>query len=255
MERHPDIGSNNVRLIKAPSVGILAGDGVSPTEFGPIWHYFDQELEYPSNVILADRLNDQVLKYLDVLIMPGGNYSQTIGESGLNAIRSWVRSGGRLIAVQNAVGFLAGKDGFTELKRKDAGNSEPTTPDERLRVYGERNREAISNNVEGGIFRIQIDNTHPLGFGFPGHYYTLKTSSGLYEFLESGWNVGALRPGAHRSGFVGANVRDKVENSLVFGVQNMGRGQVIYMVDNPVFRQFWYNGKLLLGNAVFSVGN
>jgi hypothetical protein len=67
--------------------------------------------------------------------------------------------------------------------------------------------------------------------------------------------VGALRPGSHRSGFVGANIREKLDDTLVFGVQNMGRGQMIYMVDTPIFRQFWYNGKMLLGNAVFSVGN
>ena len=40
----------------------------------------------------------------------------------------------------------------------------------------------------------------------------------------------------------------------VFGVENMGRGRVIYLADNPLFRAFWYNGKLLFGNAVFIVG-
>ena len=42
---------------------------------------------------------------------------------------------------------------------------------------------------------------------------------------------------------------------MVFGVENMGRGHVIYLADNPLFRAFWYNGKLLFGNAVFIVGN
>jgi len=37
-------------------------------------------------------------------------------------------------------------------------------------------------------------------------------------------------------------------------VQTLGRGTVVYMADDPVFRSFWENGKLLLGNAVFMVG-
>jgi hypothetical protein len=41
---------------------------------------------------------------------------------------------------------------------------------------------------------------------------------------------------------------------LVFGVEEKGEGHVVYFVDNPLFRGFWENGKLLFGNAVWSVG-
>jgi hypothetical protein len=34
----------------------------------------------------------------------------------------------------------------------------------------------------------------------------------------------------------------------------MGKGNVIYLVDDPIFRSFWENGKLLMSNAVFMVG-
>ena len=29
---------------------------------------------------------------------------------------------------------------------------------------------------------------------------------------------------------------------------------VVYLVDDPLFRSFWQNGKLLFSNAVFMVG-
>ena len=32
------------------------------------------------------------------------------------------------------------------------------------------------------------------------------------------------------------------------------KGSIIYIADNLLFRSFWYNGKLLFGNAVFIVG-
>ena len=42
--------------------------------------------------------------------------------------------------------------------------------------------------------------------------------------------------------------------ALILGTQELGRGQIIYLADNPLFRGFWQNGKLLFGNAVFLVG-
>jgi len=37
----------------------------------------------------------------------------------------------------------------------------------------------------------------------------------------------------------------------LIGVQEMGKGSVVYFVDSPVFRGFWENGKRWLFNAVF----
>jgi hypothetical protein len=37
-------------------------------------------------------------------------------------------------------------------------------------------------------------------------------------------------------------------------VQEIGAGQVIYFAENPLFRNFWENGKLLFANAVFLSG-
>jgi len=55
------------------------------------------------------------------------------------------------------------------------------------------------------------------------------------------------------SGFAGSEAQKKIDETLIFGTQYMGRGQVIYMVDNPLFRGFWENGKLFFANAIFMV--
>ena len=54
---------------------------------------------------------------------------------------------------------------------------------------------------------------------------------------------------------MGKNIKDKISNNLIFGVHESGRGKIVYMADNPLFRGFWYNGKLLFGNAVFIVSS
>ena len=70
---------------------------------------------------------------------------------------------------------------------------------------------------------MQLDNTHPLAFGYPNFYYTLKQDDAVYEFFkEGGWNVGVLKKDSVVSGFVGSAVKNKLNDELVFGVQDMG---------------------------------
>jgi hypothetical protein len=56
------------------------------------------------------------------------------------------------------------------------------------------------------------------------------------------------------AGFTGSKAKEKLKDGLVFGVQDFGRGNIVYMADNPLFRSFWESGKMLLSNAVFLVG-
>jgi hypothetical protein len=151
---------------------------------------------------------------------------------------------------------LAGKEGFA-LKRKSMENEEDadSDPNENLRVYGNAERERATGSNPGSVYEITMDRTHPLAFGYDETYMSLKLGTDAYEYLDNGWNVGAAKAEAHRSGFTGSEAKKELENTLTFGVQNMGAGEVVYMVDNPLFRGFWHNGKLLFGNALFFVGN
>lgn len=66
--------------------------------------------------------------------------------------------------------------------------------------------------------------------------------------------MGIIKKDNQVAGFVGSKLKEKLRDGLVFGVQGMGRGSVVFLADNPLFRSFWENGKLLFGNAVFLVG-
>jgi len=67
--------------------------------------------------------------------------------------------------------------------------------------------------------------------------------------------VGILKGSeSHIAGFMGNRIKKKIKNNLMFGVYEANSGRIIYIADNPLFRSFWYNGKLLFGNAVFIVG-
>ena len=66
--------------------------------------------------------------------------------------------------------------------------------------------------------------------------------------------MGVLRTDKPVAGFVGTNLASRLQNGLLFGVQDIGRGTVTYLADDVLFRSFWESGKLLFANAVFLVG-
>ncbi|MEL7832648.1 M14 family metallopeptidase [Fodinibius sp. Rm-B-1B1-1] len=246
-----DLGSSSVQYMNKPSVAMLSGEGTSSNQVGEIWHYFDQQIEYPLTMLDTEYFDGVDLSAYDVLILPSGYYSSRIDSSRLADVKEWISDGGKLIAVQDANSFLAGKDGFS-LTNKNGDSSEPEQ-DDLLETYGNQQREYISSFNSGSVYKITMDNTHPLAYGYEEEYFSLKLDADSYAYLEDGWNVGVAKEDAHMSGFIGHKAKDKVKNTLTFGVQHMGSGSVVYMVDNPLFRAFWYNGKLLFGNAVFMV--
>ena len=115
--------------------------------------------------------------------------------------------------------------------------------------------EKLIDNMYGSIVKVNMDNSHPLAFGYQDSYYALKMEKKLYPLLPKGWNVGILKNSeSHIAGFMGNRIKKKIKNNLMFGVYEAKSGRIIYIADNPIFRSFWYNGKLLFGNAVFIVG-
>ena len=103
---------------------------------------------------------------------------------------------------------------------------------------------------------VKMDPTHPMAFGYDDVYYSLKLGSSSFKHLENGFNVGYIDGEAESvAGFSGDDAKASLTNSLVFGEVRMGRGSVVYMVDNPMFRAFWENGKLLLVNSIFMVNS
>ncbi|GAB3558406.1 M14 family metallopeptidase [Spirosoma fluminis] len=253
-----DFGSDFVTGLKAPRVGLVVGDGTLPPAAGEVWHYFDQELNYPVTLLDGNTLASVEWNKLDVLILPTNyNYSRFLNDRVLTTLREWIRSGGKLIALERAASFLAGKEGF-ELKEKDDKSddkSKKTNSADSLKLYGDRERTAISDDIPGSIYRVTMDATHPLGFGLAGGYYALVQNAYNFDFLKNGWNVGYLKTDNYVAGFSGKNAKEKLKNTLLMGVQSLGKGSVVYLADDPLFRGFWYGGKLLFGNAVFMVGN
>lgn len=254
-----DFGSNNVPFIQKPKILALRGDGVSSLGFGEFWFFMEQELNYPITMVDTDDFRSIDLDNYNVIVMPSGSYGRVLNESGMNSLKSWVRSGGKVIALDRAINSFVGKDGF-QLKRisedsKPAKRTAEEKEKDALTSYADRGSKFDDFRLPGAIFKLKVDNTHPMGFGYPDHYFSIKNNSSRLAYLPNGWNVGIIENEAsHRAGVAGKKAKEQLAKSMVFGVENMGRGSMVYMADNPLFRAFWENGKLLVANALFMVG-
>lgn len=253
VDKGADFGSPDVRVIDKPKVALITGEGVSASDAGEIWNLFDQTLDYPVTQIFANDLGKVNLKNYNVVILPDGNYRVLNDKVIVDKLKDFVKSGGKIIAIQNAVAQLSGKELGIKMKEDKSGDDKKENYN-LLNKYADREKDYLPNSIPGAIYKVDLDNTYPLAFGYPEFYYTLKQDANVYEFMKEGWNVGVIKKDSYVAGFSGYKVKNKLKDGLLFGVEELGSGQIVYMADNPLFRMFWENGKLLFCNAVFLVG-
>jgi len=253
-----DLGGENYPLLRAPKVLLLSGSTISPTDFGQVWFYMDQIINYPVSIVDVNDLRRISLSEFTTLILPDGWYD--LSDSQKKNIDDFISKGGKVIALQNALSLFEDREGYNLTQyatdeEKDEAKKESNEEALKLRFqqYQNAERRSISNAVPGAIVENVLDKTHPLSYGLGDTYYSLKTSDKHFKILKNVWNV-AYVPEHYKSfGFIGKNLKKKLENTASFAVEPIGKGQVIYMIDNPLFRGFWENGNLLFSNALFLV--
>lgn len=247
-----DFGSSSVNPINRQKVALLSGRGTSSLSFGEIWHFFETQLKYPVTIIDTDNIGGTDLDDYDVLIIPDGYYGRVLNKSGLDKVQKFTRGGGTVIAIGNAVRSFADKKGFTLKSKKANSKDKKDASKANLTPYEDQERAGADNLITGAIFKSKVDNTHPLAFGYEKEYFSLKLGGSSYEYLKNGGNIAYYsKETKNVSGFAGSKAVKNIPESLLIGEERTGGGSIIYMVDNPLFRSFWENGKLFFVNAIF----
>jgi hypothetical protein len=253
-----DVGGENFILLKAPKILLLSGKGVSSTEFGATWFYLQETVDYPVSVVEMNNIKRVNLFNYNTVILADGDYD--FSEDQQNKLAEWIKNGGKVIAMNGALSLFDGKEGYA-LSRfandEDKINSEKEDDEqelkERILDFQQTERREISKSIPGAIIENQLNTTHPLSFGLGDKYYSLKTNDNYFALLKKAINVAFISKDYKSYGFIGSEIKKKLNNTVSFAVDYKGNGCVIYMVDNPLFRGFWENGNLLFSNALFLV--
>ncbi len=253
-----DLGGENFTLIQAPKILLLSGKGVNPTDFGAVWHYLDEVIQYPTSIVDVANITSVNWNEYNTLILADGNYN--FSDDFKKQLEDWINKGGKVIAMNEALKQFEGNSVYAlsvYASDEEKTTSEKETKEKELnsRLLGFHNleRRLISSSIPGAIIENNIDVTHPLAFGLGENYFSLKTDARRYSLLTKASNVVYVPKNYKSYGFIGHDVKKKLEESVTFAVDKKEKGTVVYMVDNPLFRGFWENGIVLFSNALFLV--
>ncbi len=249
-----DFGSPDVKLINIPRIAVLKGNHTSSLSYGEIWHFFEQQLNFPITSIDTNYFETIDLDKYDVLILPNGRYHGFLDKKNIwQQLNTWTKRGGKIIAIANAVDVFVDKQDFELVKNKPEEKKKDSIGN--LTPYDQRERERVKDFITGSIFKTKVDTSHPMAFGYEDTYFSLKLGSNSYKLLQKGYNIAYMQNPKNVAGFAGKDALENLNNSLIFGETRIGSGSIIYMVDNPLFRSFWENGKLFFVNAIFLTNN
>jgi hypothetical protein len=241
-----DAGSASNRIVKAPKPILLVGTGISGTEAGEVWHHLDINLGISPTLLDAQNWNRAKLHQYSHVILCG---SPALDEKQINELKNWLTDGGVIIGIGNGNSWLKSqKLAFLSdtIIKNDSGSS-VYVPYEQLSQFN------TAKQINGAIFRVKIDNTHPLFYGI--RKGDLAIFHRGVEFYKNPSNKNAA-PAYYAddlllSGYVHSTLKDKFVGRPYIVVSGHRSGRVISFLDNPLYRGQWPGTARIFNNALF----
>lgn len=252
-----DLGSNNFRSVKKPKTAMLIGDGVSSYEAGEVWHLLDTRIHMPLTKIQMRSFGNASLEKYNTLVMVSGSYNQ-LDSLQRKKITDWTSKGNTLITIARASKWAIDKKLVKEELTKKPKEKDSTKAKSVDRLpYVEASEHIGRERLGGAIFEVDLDITHPLGFGYRSSKVPVYKNNNV--FISPSKNeystVAKYTEDPHIDGYISPdNLNIYLKPSASIIVSPLGRGRVILFADNPNFRGAWYGTNRLFLNALF-LGN
>ncbi len=249
-----DLGSGSFRPIPhAPRTLMLVGQGVSSLEAGQVWHLLDTRVDLPVVKVDQDQAGRIRFEDYDVLILVSGSYPALTGTV-LEELRRWVRNGGTLVAIRSATEWAV-TNGFAPRMAEALEERDPPPEREPVgrRDYADAGPLTGAERIGGSIYRVDLDTTHPLGFGYQSRELAVwRDHEIIFPESTNPFSTPArLTDDPHLSGYISPASLDRIRGSASVVADGIGGGTTVLLVDNPVFRGYWYGTNRLLLNAIY----
>lgn len=276
-----DLGSSNIKSVRKPEVAMAFGPGLTSSEVGQVWFLLNEQLNLPVSKLDLQNFARASLSRYNVLILPGGNYSEW-DKPTIEKIRNWVNDGGTLITFQTATAWavnqgivkekLSETDNFSRrgevapttsatAKKTDESKTilEPASKFGRLSGDKERldydRQDDIegSKRINGAIFLADLDISHPISFGVTSRkLFINKNGPTLLLPSENKYaTVAEYVAKPFVNGYSSKANIAKVAGSAAIIATGAGRGEVILFADDPTYRGYWLGTGRLFLNAIF----
>lgn len=250
-----DLGSRNFRKLDIPKSVLLVGEGVGSYEAGEVWHLLDTRVDMPITKLQMSDFEKFPLHKYTRLVLVSGRYKK-LDSLQQKRITNWVSRGNTLITIGSASKWAIDNKLIKEKlieKPKDTIHNKTI---KRL-PYVDAEEHIGRESLGGAIFKVDLDITHPLGFGY--HDTSIPVYKNNEVFIAPSENpystVAKYSEDAHIDGYISTdNYENYLKPAASLLVSRLGAGRVILFADNPNFRGSWYGTNRLFLNALF-LGN
>ena len=272
-----NFGSENVVKLKRPHVAIAWDAPTSASSAGSARFVLERQFGYPVTVVRARSLSRADLSSFDVLILPSGNYAQTLGAGGGKRLKAWVERGGTLIAIGGAVSYLTSEDvGLLSIKQENNARGTDDAPSKKgkngddedsNRVDGSlienaedfekaiQAEEELPDAVSGVLLKAESDRDHWLTAGVAESLYVLVQGRAIFSPVTLDNGVNAVRYAGPdevlASGYLWEENRKQLAYKPFVVVEPHARGLVVAFTADPNFRAYMDGLNVLFLNAVF----
>ena len=153
----------------------------------------------------------------------------------------------------NLLGMLTTDPSRTSIKIANSGNGYLDNEEAKLiNQTGVGAKLKINKTSQDQIVKINIDNTHPVGYGYRKKDPIFRRGYTFFKLSESAAaNVGRYTSKPLLSGYVSEEKLAGIKDTASIIAKKQGSGHVVMFADNPAFRAFWYGTNGLLLNAIF----
>ena len=245
-----DLGSRHITPITKPNALMLIGDGVRSYEAGEVWHLLDTRVHMPITKVPMRNFNRINWDKYNTLVMVSGRYN--LSNKQQSKIKDWISKGNTLITIGTASKWAIDKklvkEKLTVGTKKDSAQVATRKP------YVDAPENIGKESVGGAIFKVDLDLTHPLSFGYRDMQIPVYKNNSVW--LAPSKNeyatVAKYTKNPHIDGFITKkNMEEFLKPSASLIVSKVGGGRVVLFADNPNFRGSWYGTNKLFLNALF----
>ena len=261
-----DLASRKSKPVKKPKVALLVEPPFSTYTCGQIYFLFDKITGLPIERVRTSILKQTAIPNFgarygiadlddyDVLILAGGgkNLKKLFGKEQIKQLTDWVKAGGVLVATESATEFFTAKKSkmtkvhLLEVKKDSSDAALYLSYKDREDFFGKK-------KIPGSALNAVIDKTHPLAFGMSNHLFSLKFGTKALKPNPEFQSVGYYSKNADKllaSGYATTENLKHLAGNTFAGVQPMGKGKIVFLMDNTQYRMFWRGPSRMMQNAV-----
>jgi len=247
----PDLGSRNSDILAPPKVALITGTGggsryggASAYNAGEVWHLLSERMNVPVSLVDLSDVGRADLDRYNTMVLAGGTFNDLPGEK----VTDWVREGGTLLAVEDAVEWPVER-GLVDLQEREL-DVDSLVQDQ---PYADLSNAYGAQGIGGSILEAELDSTHPVAYGYDDEVPVFRVGTGFYDPSdEPGASVASYDAEAPRlSGYVSDEQAEQARGAASIEAHEVGGGAVILFMDNPNFRAFWYGTNGLFLNALY----